>query len=207
MKEPIDNEPAITIKGGTLRTSKRIDRAAFPALAVRQRVLGALRAHDPDSRSRITPALTECDAAMIRIIAQEGAISNAEPTVRYNAIAALASSAHTENLNLLIDLAHFGEDFYVRGHALLALGASGMHLALPAISSHLSAADNFEKSAARRAVALIAAKTSLESVMAHAALLEERSRAEVVGILGELGKPRKRGEVRMTPQRRNGKTQ
>src|SRR4051812_34133113 len=110
MKEPIDNEPEISIKGGTIRTSRRIECFEFPALQARKRVLSVLRARDKDSRRVAKTALLESDAALIRVIAQEGAISNAEPTVRYNAIAALASSAPVENLNLLIDLAHFGDD-------------------------------------------------------------------------------------------------
>src|SRR5689334_11880490 len=113
MKEPIDNEPRIEIKGGAIRTSRRIECSGFPVLQARERVVNALRARDNDSRSCTANALLESDAALVRIIAQEGAISNAEPGVRYNAIAALASSAPVENLNLLIDLAQFGEDVYV----------------------------------------------------------------------------------------------
>jgi len=201
MKAPIDNEPAPKIRGGAIRTSRRIDRSEFPALQARERVLNALRAHDPDSRDRAMAALPESDLALLRVIAQEGAISNTEPAVRYNAIAALASSGAPESLNLLTDLAHFGEDFYVRGHALLALGAAGLQIALPAIVTHLSADDKFEQSAARRAVALIAKKTSAEGVQAHASLLAEEFRAEVSRILAELGRAKKRGDIRITPQR------
>lgn len=205
MKEPIDNEPQVKIRGGAIRTSKRIDRVEFPALQARKRVANVLRAHDLDSRGFAITALLESDHALVRIIAQEGAISNTEPAVRYNAIAALASAATAEDVNLLLDLAHFGEDFYVRGHALLALGASGMQISLPAIAGHLTAADKFEQDAARKAVALIARKTSIESLKAHASLLDENSRAEVGKILVELGKSKKRGEVQMTPQRMKGR--
>lgn len=204
MKATIDNEPEIKIKGGAIRASRLVDRSELPAVEARERVLGALRAHDPDSRGRMPAARNESDDALLRVIAQEGAISNADPSVRYSAIAALASSGTGENLNLLADLAHFGEDFYVRGHALLALGAAGLGIALPAIAAHLSAAERFERSAARRAVALIANKTSAESVKAHASLLDEKSRAEVGRILSELHDVQKRGEPRMTPRRPDG---
>lgn len=201
MKDAIDNEPEIKIKGGPIRTSTPMDRSGFPAIAARERVLKALRAHDPDSRDFAASVLEAADYALVRVIAQEGAICNAEPSVRYNAIAALAASGKADDLNLLADLAHFGEDFYVRGHALLALGAAGIALALPAIASHLSAEERFEQSAARRAIALIARRNSAESVQAHAALLDERSRAQVDGILKELGTARKRGDVKTTPRR------
>lgn len=205
MKEPIDNEPRIKIKGGAIRTSKQIDRFEFPVLQARDCVLNVLRAHDPDSQGLAMTVLLESDYALVRVIAQEGAISNTEPTVRYNAIAALASSGKPENMNLLVDLAHFGEDFYVRGHALLALGATGMQIALPVIAGHLTAEHRFEQSAARRAIALLTKKTSIESVKAHALLLDEQSRAEVSRILTEIGNTKKRGEVYITPRRIKGK--
>ncbi len=199
------NEPEIKIKGGSIRASKQVDRSEIPALQARERVLSVLRAHDPDSRRLAMSKLLESDQAMMRVIAQEGAASNVEPAVRYAAIAALASTAAAESLNLLVDLAHFGEDFYVRSHAVLALGASGMHVALPAIAGHLTAAERIERSAARKAVELIVRKTSVESVKAHASLLDRESEAEVIRILGGLGLPRRRGEVRRTPQRAEGR--
>lgn len=204
MNDPIDNEPEIKVKGGAIRASRLIDRSEFPALEARQRVLKVLQAHDPDSRALALAALRESDYALVRVIAQEGAISNVEPTVRYNAFTALAPSGTAESLNLLTDLAHFGEDFYVRGHALLALGAVGSTLALPAIARHLNAAEKFEQSAARRAIALIVKKSSIECVQAHASLLDKKARAEVGRMLGKLSKAQKRGEVQMTPQRPKG---
>ena len=203
MNEPVRNEPEIKIKGGAIRASKLIDRSGLPALQVRERVLNLLRDHCPDSQGIAISALSDADFAMVRIIAQEGAVSNTEPNVRYNAIAALAEAGTPENLNLLINLAHFGEDFYVRGHALLALGASGMQVALPAIVGHLAATDKFEQSAAKRAIVLLAKKTSIESIKAHASLLDRKSTAEVSRILDELVKSKQRGEVQMTPQRIN----
>ena len=160
MRAPVDNEPEIRIEGGPVRASRQVDRSAFPALEARRRVTAALRAHDPDSRSAATKALSEQDYKIIRVIAQEGVVSNVEPTLRYNAIASLAERGTGENLNLLTDLAHFGEDFYVRGHALLALGEAGMQIALPAIARHLGATEPFEQTAARRVVALISSGPS-----------------------------------------------
>lgn len=203
MNEPVRNEPEIKIKGGAIRTSKQIDRTELPALLVRERVINLLRDHCPDSQGSPLSALSDSELAVVRIIAQEGAVSNTEPNLRYSAIAALAASSTPENLNLLVNLAHFGEDFYVRGHALLALGATGMQIALPAIVGHLAATDKFEQYAARRVIALLAKKTSIESVKAHASLLDGKSKSEVGRILAELGKGKKRGEIHKTPQRIN----
>ena len=76
-----------------------------------------------------------------------------------------------------------------------------MQIALLVIARHLGATEPFEQTAARRAVALIAARTSIESVQAHAALLDERSRAEVSRILTELGEAKTRGDVKRTTAR------
>jgi HEAT repeat protein len=203
MNETVRNEPEIKIKGGAIRTSKRIDRTELPALLARERVIKLLRDHCPDSQGSPLSALSDSELAEVRIIAQEGAVSNTEANVRYNAIAALAASGTPENLNVLANLAHFGEDFYVRGHALLALGATGMQIALPAIVGHLTATDKFEQSAARRAIALLAKKTSIESVKAHASLLDRKSKSEVSQIFADLVKGKKRSEVHKTPQRIN----
>jgi HEAT repeat protein len=202
MKMPIDNEPAPPIPGGSRRASYRIDRTELPILAARERVLTALRAHDPDSRGQAAATWQESDFPLLRAIAQEGAISNGEPAIRYNAIAALPSSSAAADMNLLIDLAHFGEDFYVRGHALLALGSTGLTIALPALAAHLGAVDAFERSAAKQAIALIAQRTSVESVRAHASHLSAEVRAEVERAAAELRKPRTR-EPRTTPQRKD----
>ena len=89
-RAPVDNEPEIRIEGRPVRASRQVDRSAFPALEARRRVTAALRAHDPDSRSAATKALSEQDYKIIRVIAQEGVVSNVEPDLRYNAIASLA---------------------------------------------------------------------------------------------------------------------
>jgi HEAT repeat protein len=202
MRAPVDNEPETRIKGGPIRTSIEVDRAAFPALVARRQVTAALRAHDPDSRAAANAALSDQAYGLVRVIAQEASFSNVEPTLRYNAIASLGARATAENLNLLVNIAHFGEDFYVRGHALLGLGAAGLEIALPAIAQHLGAREPFERTAARRAVSLIAARTSIESVLAQASLLDPRSRSEVGKILTDMGRAKTRGEPRRTPARR-----
>src|SRR4029077_2598511 len=99
--------------------------------------------------------------------------TNLEPAIRYKAIAVLARWPQRENMNLLADLASFGEDFYVRGHALLALGATGHYMALPAIAGHIDAEERFEQLAARRAIEMLVRLTSAEGVRAHLKALDD----------------------------------
>ena len=57
-----------------------------------------------------------------------------------------------ENLNLLTELASLGEDFYVRGYALLGLRLSGLLLAGSIIKRVLEAEEAFERNAAKSAM-------------------------------------------------------
>jgi len=198
MKRAIDNEPEIKIKGGPIRTSKRIDRSEFPALQARERVLNMFTS----ARPRIARSCV-FSIAGVRLCGGPchrggGRDHQCGATVRYNAIAALASAGPPENLNQLIDLAHFGEDFYVRGHALLALGATGN---ADRSSGNCRAFDcgrtNSSNLPASKAVALITKKTSIEGVKAHSSLLDEKSRAQISHILAEFGKAKTRGKVHM----------
>jgi hypothetical protein len=191
MDEPRRTQPEPAIPGGATRPSTHADRSAVPGVAARERVLKVLRAHDLDTRDEAWAHLDEADVSVIRIIAQEGAASNTEPSVRYSAIAALAERVPVENLNLLSDLASFGEDFYVRGHALLAMGASGLQLTIPLIAIHLRAQDQFERLAAGRAIELLARNGSQESVLAYASLGGGEVRAAVAEVLEQSGKLRR----------------
>jgi hypothetical protein len=198
-------QPELNIRGGVSRPSTFVDRSDFPELAARERVLSVLRAHDVETREQELKCLEEADLAVIRAIAQEGAAANAEPTVRYSAIAALFRRSEAANLNLLTDLAEFGEDFYVRGHAVLALGAAGLHLALPTIASHLLAEERFEQAAAERAIGLVASYSSLMSIRAYASLIQDaKVRVAFERTLDQLveaqNKPRD-GKSRVSPQR------
>jgi HEAT repeat protein len=189
MADPKQTQPAPKVRGGVTRPSTRVDRTELPALAARERIMAFLRGHDPETQDRAAQHLDDADFAVIRIIAQEGAATNTEPPIRYNAIAALARGARPANLNLLVDLAQFGEDFYVRGHAVLALGATGLYLSLGAIATHLSAEESFEQLAARRAIGLLARRGSLEGVRVHAALVHDaKLRATLEHVLDTLEK-------------------
>jgi HEAT repeat protein len=198
-------QPELDIRGGVSRPSTFVDRSDFPELASRERVLSVLRARDAETREQGLKRLEEADLAIIRAIAQEGAAANAEPTVRYNAISALVQRSAAENLNLLTDLAEFGEDFYVRGHAVLALGAAGLNMALPLIAPHLLAEERFEQLAAQRAIGLVASYNSLESVRAYASRIQDaKLRPAFERTLDQLVEAQKKprdGKSSVTPQR------
>jgi HEAT repeat protein len=143
------NEPVATLAGGPRRASVAITEGLPAALLIRGRVLEVLQLHDPeDDGASIETALWP----IVRQIAREGAITNNPPMLRYRAIQALGSQPTQENLNLLTELAMLGEDFYVRGHALLGLGRTGLLLAGVVLKRALAAEEPFERSAAETAL-------------------------------------------------------
>jgi len=171
MDEPRFSDQPAPIPGGPARTSRRADLAGLPGITARMRVSNLLMTHDlPEARQAFTN-LTIDDYTIVRMIAQEGAMTGTEPALRYSAIAALGESPSATNLNLLTDLARFGEDFYVRGHALLALGATGCYAHLAPVLSGLSAEEPFEQAAATTALSLLIEATSAAAVREHARLL------------------------------------
>ncbi|MDQ6877667.1 MAG: HEAT repeat domain-containing protein [Candidatus Dormibacteraeota bacterium] len=171
MDEPERNQPAPEIAGGRTRASTLAGRQGLLGVLARERVTAILRIHDLDESSRALAELTDADQAMVRQIAREGAISGVEPAVRYKAISALAQRPVAENLNLLADLAQFGEDFYVRGHALIAVGQTGMVVHLAILLPRVGASEQFERAAALHALGTLAARVSPEAVEAHALAL------------------------------------
>jgi hypothetical protein len=123
----------------------RVSGPEFSINRQRERLNRLLIAHDLEKPvATIRPA----DLAMIRQIALEGAITNQEPVLRRHAIFMLAQHPTAENMNALVDLATHGEDYYVRGHALQALGATGFHLAGPILREGLKYSSFFERRAA-----------------------------------------------------------
>jgi HEAT repeat protein len=170
--EPRRPEPVLDIPGGPSRRSRTGDRSRLPGIAARNRVETLLRTHDLAEAERAFDQLTDDDMPIVRLIAGESAALGAQPAVRYSAIAALGHRpGDADNLNLLTDLARFGEDFYVRAHAMLALGRTGTYAHLEPIMRGLEAEESFERTAAVRALGLLAAHGGEEAVTAHAAAL------------------------------------
>jgi len=120
--------------------------ARFAAIRRRERLNSALIVHDPVD---VRDAFSLKDMSILRLAAQEGALTNQVPASRRNAMLALAESTSPENLKLLSELALSGEDFYTRGHAMLALGRSGFSLAAPLLVNGLKAKEGFERNAAK----------------------------------------------------------
>ncbi|EFL37119.1 predicted protein [Streptomyces viridochromogenes DSM 40736] len=206
--QPVSSEPELPIPGGRHRPSVTVGRSGIPALRVRERVETILRTHDFAEAERAFGEMTPEDLAVVRVIAQEGAASGIEPPVRYAAIAALARHPSTANLNLLTDLARLGEDFYVRGHAVLALAHTGSYAHLAPILAALEATEPFERTAAVKALHHLATVTSEDAVRAHAlAGGGEEAMRRLDAALAEAGRPAEaRREPRVTEADPGGPT-
>jgi HEAT repeat protein len=182
------NEPAARVPGGSRRTSIVIKDAALAAIRGRERLSEILLQHDPNG-----PALkfTARDMGLLRQIAREGTLTNHVPAIRRSAILLLASSPVPENVELLTELAVSGEDFYVRSHALLALGNTGLKQAAPVLALALRAEGREEKQAAEAALRVLARHAGPTVVAA----LRERERDEATRgalerVLRALSKPK-----------------
>ena len=138
------NEPEKEIPGGARRLSSFVGRQEFPDIARREELNGLLLAHDPESAEEAMIQITEEDSALLRQIALEGAITGVEPAIRRNAITHLGRFPNGDNLDVLIDLSRSGEDPYVRGTALRALGRTGLRLAIDVVAGSLDATDRIE---------------------------------------------------------------
>jgi HEAT repeat protein len=173
------NEPAPKLRGGARRPSMKVARP--PLAARREQLERMLIAHDLERAERPALKLTGNDYAILRQIALEGALAHALPGVREHAILALAGKPSPENLNVLADLARHGEDHLVRGHALLALGASGVRLATVALVEGLSAEHAFERAAAERGLLTLGMKLGapvVRAALADPELAAVRARIE-----------------------------
>ncbi len=146
------NEPKPRVPGGSRRESVRVDRAGVREIARRERLNQLLLAHDPDVAEQNRAKITMDDLELLRAIAQEGAISGTPPALRRNAIACLSRWPTPENLNVLVQLARQGEDFYVRGAALAALGETGLRTVAPILADGLAAREPVEAAGAERGV-------------------------------------------------------
>jgi hypothetical protein len=146
------NEPEPRIAGGRKRKSVTADRARLPEIARRERLNQLLLAHDPATAKENRAKLTEEDFSLLRQIAREGAVTGTPPAVRRNAVTLLADLPTVENLDLLEDLARRGEDLYVRGAALVALGQTGLRVVAPILADGLTTRDSVEAAYAEEAV-------------------------------------------------------
>jgi hypothetical protein len=191
------NEPTPRIQGGARRRSVRVERGPIPEVARRERLNRLLLAHDPEAAERNRARITDDDVELLRRIAQEGALAGTPPALRRNAIAYLADRPTPENLNLLVDLARHGEDLYVRGAALAALGRTGLRAVAPIIVDGLAAREPVEAAAAEHGIVALGRALGASSLRAavagerRKAVLERLDRA--LARIAEAEKPRRRG--------------
>jgi hypothetical protein len=95
--------------------------------------------------------------------------------VRAHAIPYLGSEASVEDLNVLADLARYGEDHVVRGHALIAIGVSGVRLAEALLVQGLDASHAFEQAAAEKGLLALGHRLGMSAV--RGALADDRFHA------------------------------
>lgn len=169
----------INIPGGPYRPSTIIDRQGLANVEIRERVTKKLQIHDFDSSEKDRSMnFSEEEYQVVRLIATEGVSSGNEPAIRYKAITALAARPSVENFNTISDLARFGEDFYIRGYAMMALGHTALYAHLPILLVGLKSEERFEGSAAARAIENIIRRTSAAGVLAHVKAIGDREGEE-----------------------------
>lgn len=190
------NEPSKKISGGPTRESVRVDLKPKPEIARRMRLNQLLLIHDPEIVEKSLAQIEADDLPVLQRMATEGPLSGNEPILRRNAIAVLSRFPTPETLNILTDLARYGEDVYVRGSALTALADTGVALAIPVITEGFTMKEPVEINRAKEALRRIGA--SLGAGRIREALIKERrepvrSHAKVVlDELGGKGRPKRR---------------
>ncbi|MFW9873129.1 MAG: HEAT repeat domain-containing protein [Candidatus Thorarchaeota archaeon] len=115
------NEPKKPILGGSKRKSVIISRKKFPKIALRERLNSLLLTHCylEDISSQLLPD----DELILHQIALETITCGSYPAIRKKAIWALGFYDTERTIELLKDLAEYGEDEYIRCHALQSLGS------------------------------------------------------------------------------------
>lgn len=174
------NETRPRIAGGVRRPSVLIADRAFARIRERARLERLLLQHDPDGSQQ---ELSVRDMSLLRQIATEGAVTNQVPAIRRGAILLLGTTPTPENLELLTELAVSGEDVYVRSHALIALGRTGLKLAAALLRDALRSDERLERQAAETALRLLGARVGPAIV---AAMRQGERDAEVRRALGHV---------------------
>lgn len=146
------------------RSSTVVNRKRIPGVQAREEITQLLRAHDPETAEENLRRLAPEHVPLLRQLASETPLTNADGGVRRRAIAALGRFTDADNLNLLADIAEFDLDPAVRAVALLSLGATGVRLVTPILTAGLVARDPLEATAASKAVMALAARVGTAAV-------------------------------------------
>lgn len=152
------NEPSKEVPGGPHRVSVCVDVARWPAIERRRELNRLLLAHDPKTFEENIASLRDSDGSILRAMARESVSAGSEPAVRKAAISALVRLFEPDNLNVVTEVARFGEDPYIRAHAMYALAETGLELALPVLRDGLSSRDAVEVRKAQLGLKLLVDK-------------------------------------------------
>jgi HEAT repeat protein len=177
------NEPPKYVPGGAQRVSRRVTPTDYPNVQRRLRLNRLLLMHDPEVAEENLAQIEEEDLPVLRRMAQESILSGNTPVLRRNAIAALSRFPTVENLNLLTELAQYGEDSYVRGASLTALANTNLAMALPLLKEGLAGRDLVEYRRAQEGLLRLAAEFgtgSIEDLMVRERRKTVRRRLTVV---------------------------
>lgn len=146
------------------RPSTLVNRDDLPGVRAREEINALLRAHDPETAEANLARIGDRHGPLLRRIAREPDTAGRDPQIRRNAITALGRLASVEDLNVLTDLATGDEDELIRATALTVLAATGLRLAAPLLADAQESRDPVEATAARKALASLAARLGRETV-------------------------------------------
>ena len=188
------NEPVARVPSGVRRPSVTLTGDALVRIRARQRLQRLLLQHDPDGPP---PLVAARDMDLLRQMATEGTAASHVPAIRRGAMMLLAASPTPENLALLTELAVSGEDLYVRGHALMALGQTGLSLAAPLLREALGSVEAYERQAAEAGLRLLGKRAgsgilAALRVTARDAGVRGALTRVIAAIEGERPRPRRR---------------
>ena len=144
------------------RPSKYVDRASLPDVARRDEIVRRLRVHDPHGAD-FRPFTSE-DYPVLRRIALEETLVQADPWVRRHAISELAADTAPESLNVLSLLARSNPDVAVRVEAVFALARTGIAAMAPIVAAAASSRLGLESAAGERALRELAARAGVAAV-------------------------------------------
>ena len=176
------NEPARSVPGGVTRASTRLSGERPGPVTRRLRLNRLLLLHDPQDVERAVQQVAPDDLPVLRIMAQETAVSGNEPAARHQAIYMLGRFPTVENLDALFELSLSREGAHVRNAARNALAATGLAAALPSLKEGFAAKDPVEMRATEIAVERLVRSVGVER--ARSLLLTGERRAAVTRAVG-----------------------
>jgi len=193
-----NNEPVKKIPGGSQRESTIVSRAAFPMVRRREQLNALFLNHC--ATGNIETTLKKSDEQLVHRMALETIATGTHPMVRKRAIEAVRLFPTSASFALLTDLSGSGEDDYIRSHALRALGAMGVSIAVPTLIKSLKEPSTRIRFAAENGLRSTVAKLGGESI--RPLMQEERNkriRAILQAVVTEKHGKGRKGGSRLSP--------